>query len=110
MFEALLLNPEFFTLYYMTPHGFFLGMVCFIIGFIFISLKEVFWQAAEELRRGALILAFLLYLVRLLVLPGETNLLISIESMSLVSESHFPRKIFFVLLFISEIFGSIRWT
>lgn len=84
LLEAWLLDPEIFTLYVLTPHGFFLGMICFMIGFVFISLNGVFWHAVEESRRKALTLSVLLYLVRLLILQeeGESSLLISIESMS----------------------------
>jgi hypothetical protein len=64
MVEAWLLDPEIYTLYVNTPHGFWLGMVCFITGFIFISLKDVFWQAAAGIRRGALAVALLLFLVQ----------------------------------------------
>lgn len=39
MVEALLVNPQNFSTYANTPHGFWLGMICFFIGFIFISLK-----------------------------------------------------------------------
>ncbi len=84
MAEAWLVNPEIFPAYAKTPHGFWLGMVAFITGFVFISLKDVFWRAVEGLRRGSLTVAFLLYLVRLLVfqMKGEPNALIAFESMS----------------------------
>ncbi len=81
--ETWILNPEYFTLYIDTLHGFFLGLICFLIGFLFISLNEIFWQAVVELRRKALLLAFLLYIIRLLVIhETESNLLIPIESFS----------------------------
>ena len=50
----------------------------------FISLGDVFWQAVAGVRHVALVVAFLLYLVRLLVfqLAGEPNLLSALESMS----------------------------
>ena len=84
MFEAWLVNPESFPGYAQTSHGFWLGMVCFLSGFIFVSLKSVFWQAVEGVRRGALAVAFLLYLVRLVIfqLEGEPSVLTAFESMS----------------------------
>ena len=86
MVEAWLVNPENFTAYAgdSSHHGLWLGMTCFITGFIFISLKDVFWQAAEGFRRGALAAAFLLYLVRLVAFQLEAvpNLLIAFESVS----------------------------
>ena len=59
-------------------------MICFVTGFVFVSLKDVFWWAAESVRRGALVVAFLLYLVRLVVfqLEGEPSILTAFESMS----------------------------
>ena len=82
MVETWLLNPEYFFSYAMTPHGFWLGMVCFFAGFIFISLKNNFWQSVERVRRSALAAAFLLYLVRLFVfkLDGEPSLMTAFES------------------------------
>ena len=84
MFEAWLINPESFPGYAQTSHGFWLGMVCFLSGFIFVSLKSVFWRAVEGVRRGALVVAFLLYLVRLFVFQLEEGLsvLTAFESMS----------------------------
>ena len=84
MFEAWLINPESFPGYAQTSHGFWLGMVCFLSGFIFVSLKSVFWRAVEGVRRGALVVAFLLYLVRLFVFQLEEgpSVLTAFESMS----------------------------
>ena len=84
MVEVLLVNPTHFPTYAMTPHGFYLGMICFIVGFVFISIGDNFWRAVESIRRIALIVAFLLYLVRLMVfhLNGEPNLLTAFESVS----------------------------
>lgn len=67
MLEALLVQPKFFSLYVGTPHGFWLGLVCFLSGFLFVSAQESFWQAIKRFRTVALSLAFLLYLARFLV-------------------------------------------
>ena len=74
--EAMLAQPEHFSLYVGTLHGFWLGLVCFLIGFLFVSLKEVFWHAVGAVRHVALALAFILYLARLLVfeLEGPSSL------------------------------------
>ncbi len=83
MAAAWLLDPDFFVLYVLTPHGFCLGMICFATGFIFISLKDLFWQAVENIRQVALAAASLLYLVRLFAfrLEDVPHLLVSCESM-----------------------------
>jgi peptidoglycan/LPS O-acetylase OafA/YrhL len=80
--ETLLLDPVYFTLYGQTLHGFWLGMICFLTGFLLVSAKDVFWKAVEGIRYGALILAFSLYLVRLLAFELEgPNVLSAFESM-----------------------------
>lgn len=83
MFEAWFIDPYIFHIYAGTSHGFWSGMTCFILGFVFISLKDIFWQAVEKTRVLSLILALLLYLVRLLIfkMSGNPNLLIAFESM-----------------------------
>lgn len=65
--EAMLVQAEYFSLCVWASHGFWLGLVCFLIGFLAVSLKESFWHAVEGVRHVALALAFILYLVRLLV-------------------------------------------
>ena len=83
MAEARLVNPQSFPTYANTSHGFWLGMICFFIGFIFISLKDVFWKSVAKIRRIAISMALLLYLVRFFVFHfTETPiLLIAFESM-----------------------------
>ena len=83
--EAWLVNPENYPGYAHTDHGGWLGMVCFLTGFIFISLKDDFWLAVERIKQGALLVAFLLYLVRLFIFSLEgPNVLTAIESISWV--------------------------
>ena len=84
MLEAWIVNPEIFPAYAKSAHGFWIGLVSFFIGFTFVSLKEVFWTAAEKIRHSTLALAFALYLSRMTVfqVEGEPNALIALESMS----------------------------
>ena len=58
-------------IYANTPHGFWLGLLAFFTGFIFISLGEIFWRAVERIKIIALSIAIPLYLVRLLVFQLE---------------------------------------
>jgi len=69
--EAVLVNPEYFASYAKTLHGFWLGMVCFMLGYTFISIGNAFWKAVEIDRVIALALAILLYLVRLFLFGLE---------------------------------------
>jgi hypothetical protein len=82
MAEAWLMNPEHFASY-PTPHGHFLGAVCFALGIIFVSLKDDFWRAVQKVRRSALAMAVLLFLVRLFAfeLQGTPKPLVAFESM-----------------------------
>jgi glucan biosynthesis protein C len=82
--EAWLVNPKYFSLYLDTLHGWLLGLICFFIGFVFISLQDDFWPAVARIRWVALIVALSLYLVRLLVFKLQTEIdpLTALESMS----------------------------
>ena len=82
MLEAWLVNPETFATYAMTPHGFFYGMICFALGFLFITLQDVFWTAVKRIRWVALMIAIPLYLMRFLMFmfEGSPNALTALES------------------------------
>jgi surface polysaccharide O-acyltransferase-like enzyme len=81
--EAALVNPEYFSLYVDTVHGWLLGLICFFLGFVFVCRQHEFWPAVARIRWIALGLAFSLYLVRLCVfqLQQEPNALVAFESM-----------------------------
>jgi len=68
---VLVAPPQGFASYANTPHGFWLGLLAFFTGFIFISLGEIFWRAVERIKIIALTIAIPLYLVRLLVFQLE---------------------------------------
>lgn len=81
--EAQLIQPEFFTLYVGTGHGFVLGMFAFFFGFLFVAIGENFWNAVKKLWILNLALAFGMYLVRVIYFNFESpSFLASIESMS----------------------------
>ena len=84
MVEAWLVNPENYSGYAQTDHGGWLGMVCFLMGFILVSLKDVFWLAVERIQRSAFLVALFLYLMRLVLFQfeGEPVVLTAFESMS----------------------------
>jgi hypothetical protein len=70
--EAELVAPsQGFASYANTPHGFWLGLLAFLTGFIFIFLGEIFWHAVERIKIIALSIAIPLYVVRLLVFQLE---------------------------------------
>jgi len=83
LFEALLFQTDNYSGYAQTFHGFILGLICFLIGFIFISLGNIFWKKVEEIKKVTLIISIILYLVRLLIFELEAPAyIISIESIS----------------------------
>ncbi len=82
MAEAWLVNPEYFASF-PTPHGHFVGMICFALGILFVSLGDVFWSAVQRIRWPGLGLALGLFLVRLFVfeIVNVPKLLVAFESM-----------------------------
>jgi glucan biosynthesis protein C len=84
MVEAWLVNPEHFSIYVDNVHGWVLGLICFFLGFVFISTQDVFWPAVEKIRWPALVVGLSVFLVRLLVfeLQGEPPWIAAFESMS----------------------------
>ena len=84
MLEAWLVNPDFYSAYAMTAHGFWLGLLCFFIGYVFIAVNDVFWSAVADTRRIALVLGLILFLTRFLYFAFENvpNWLTALESMS----------------------------
>jgi peptidoglycan/LPS O-acetylase OafA/YrhL len=83
--EAELINPEYFSLYVGTGHGFLIGMLAFFFGFLFIAIGDAFWNAVEKTKTTSLIIAFTLYLIRLFYFElSAPNYLTSIESMNWV--------------------------
>ena len=80
--EAELVNPVSFETYAMNMHGFILGMLAFIFGFLFIYAGRDFWQMIKKMAWPLVIIAFGLYLTRLLVFDiiYAPRYLMSIES------------------------------
>jgi peptidoglycan/LPS O-acetylase OafA/YrhL len=63
--EAILLKPESFETYSMTLHGFLLGLLAFLFGFIIVHAGEAFWKIVSKWRWLLLLLASALYTFRL---------------------------------------------
>ena len=47
-------------------HGFFVGLFCFLIGFIFASSGDIFWDSVRKIKFITLILAIIFFSQRLL--------------------------------------------
>ena len=79
--EALLVKPDIYQLYAMTWHGFFLGLLAFLFGFIFVFSGDAFWQTVLKWRWLFLALAVSIFIVRFLEFNLNTpNYMMAIES------------------------------
>ena len=81
--EANMVQPKNFELYAMTPHGFWIGMLAFMIGFFCVYFGSSFWQNVTRCRWFLLVIAFTLYILRMqqvtvdlsaYLIPVESNL------------------------------------
>ncbi|MGC6456416.1 MAG: acyltransferase family protein [Coraliomargaritaceae bacterium] len=63
--EAHWLQPQYFSLFVYTLHGFLIGFLCFFTGFLLASVGENFWRAVQSIRFITLFTALGLYAVRL---------------------------------------------
>ena len=79
--EALIVQPEMYTLYAMTTHGFVLGLIAFFFGFLFVHSGETFWPMVLKYRWLFLMNAASMYVGRLVYFGLDaTNVYLSIES------------------------------
>jgi glucan biosynthesis protein C len=62
--EAILVKPQTYETYAMTLHGFVMGLLAFLFGFIFIYSGEAFWNNVRKWRWLSLSFAILLFLLR----------------------------------------------
>jgi peptidoglycan/LPS O-acetylase OafA/YrhL len=79
--EAIWVSPEVYETYAMTLHGFLLGLLAFLFGFLFIQSGDLFWQTVKRWRWIFLMLAVLLFVVRYVEFQLQApNYLKAIES------------------------------
>ena len=62
--EVQVVNPQPYELYAMTPHGFFLGMLAFLFGFLFVFSGDGFWGMMVKERWLFFMLAISLFGMR----------------------------------------------
>jgi peptidoglycan/LPS O-acetylase OafA/YrhL len=84
MLQALTIPADIpYALFYDSRVGLLLGMIAFLLGYTFIALGEAVWKAVSKIKYYCLGLAFVLFLVRLIVFEHHgPHLLTSIESIS----------------------------
>ncbi len=79
--EVLIVAPVVFEKYYMSWHGFFLGLLAFLFGFLFVYSGRTFWPTVKKWRWLFLVIALGFYLVRLILFQLKAeNYLLTIES------------------------------
>ena len=49
-------------------HGFFLGLICFYMGMLFISIGELFWESVRKISTFCLGIAIILFIVRMIII------------------------------------------
>ncbi|WP_124979237.1 acyltransferase family protein [Nonlabens xiamenensis] len=75
------LNPQIFAVYALTWHGFFLGLLAFFFGFLFVYSGKSFWLTVLKWRYVYLGVACTLFAVRWSIFALEApNYLMAIES------------------------------
>ncbi|WP_298421802.1 acyltransferase family protein [uncultured Kordia sp.] len=79
--EVLLVKPQIFALYAQTWHGFFIGLLAFFFGFLFIYVGKTFWQTVLTWKWFYIGLAAILFGIRYIEFATEApNYLMAIES------------------------------
>ncbi|MEJ2004086.1 MAG: acyltransferase family protein [Cyclobacteriaceae bacterium] len=79
--ETVIVRPDSFELYAMTLHGFVLGFLAFLTGFICVYSGESFWKTVTRWRVLLLSLSAILFMIRFAVFDlKEPFYLVSIES------------------------------
>jgi peptidoglycan/LPS O-acetylase OafA/YrhL len=79
--EAILVKPETYETYSMTPHGFLLGLLAFLFGFVGVHTGEAFWLTVQKWRWLLLLLAVALFVFRFIEFDLQApNYLKAIES------------------------------
>ena len=79
--ETMIVRPQVFEMYAQTWHGFFLGLLAFFFGFIFMYSGKTFWQTVLKWRWFYLGMAAAFYIIRLTVFELKSpGYLMALES------------------------------
>ena len=74
MLEVGLVKPQLFEMYAQTWHGFFIGLLAFLFGFLFVYSGEAFWQTISKWKWLYLGLATVLFVVRFTGVQSLSNM------------------------------------
>ena len=79
--EAVIVRPDNFEMYAMTMHGFWLGLVAFLVGFCCVYSGITFWKTVTNTRWVLLFFAVVLYTVRVSLFELKSpDYLMAVES------------------------------
>ncbi len=79
--EVIVLKPNTYEMYAFTSHGFFLGLLAFLFGYLFMLSGDPFWQMLVKWKWLFLSIAILLFILRSMQLNTSVkNYLLVIES------------------------------
>ena len=79
--EVVLMKPEIYEMYALTLHGFLLGMLAFLFGFIAVYTGNAFWQTVRKWRWLLFSIALILFLGRVIVFDLQAPVyLLPVES------------------------------
>ncbi|HBH49267.1 MAG TPA: acyltransferase, partial [Bacteroidales bacterium] len=62
--EAVLVKPELFTLYAMNWHGFFIGLLAFLFGYLFVYSGDAFWNTVYKWKWALLVVSATMFTIR----------------------------------------------
>ncbi len=81
MLEVFMVKPQLFELYAQTWHGFFIGLLAFFFGFLFVYSGKGFWQTVSKWKWLYIGIASVLYVIRFTGFESISNMYITtIES------------------------------
>ncbi|MCU4165377.1 acyltransferase family protein [Carboxylicivirga caseinilyticus] len=81
--EVILVKPDSFELYALTTHGFVIGFISFLMGYLFIYSGDRFWDEIKSKRWIYFIIAITLYLIRVFIFDlASPKFIIAVESVS----------------------------
>lgn len=79
--ETAIVRPQVYEMYAQTWHGFFLGLLAFFFGFLFVYSGKTFWQTVLKWRWLYLGMAVVLYVIRFMVFELKSpSYLMALES------------------------------
>jgi len=79
--EAVMVKPSLFEMYAQTWHGFFIGLLAFFFGYLFVYSGKEFWKTVSKWKWLYIGIAALLYTIRFTGFEAiSTNYITAIES------------------------------